>query len=269
MSEILFRVDDGGVGTLTINRPQVHNALNWAAMRAFADAVEQAHEATYGPNGRLRALIVTGSGRSFASGGDVFELQEYPSRADGLRLATQMGDALARLESLPCPTIAAINGSARGGGAEIAVACDMRVIDEHADIGFVQARLGIVTAWGGGQRLLRAVGYARALDLLATGRVIPAAEALVLRLVNMVASAGQALEAARRLAEQVAANPPAATQAAKRILRLSLTHTEGLAMEAERAEFPPLWDTEYRREAVRRFLSKRQKPVLVSANGRG
>jgi enoyl-CoA hydratase/carnithine racemase len=189
----------------------------------------------------------------------VAELQAYPSRADGLRLATIMGDALARLEALACPTIAALNGPARGGGAEIAVACDLRVMAEDADIGFVHTRLGIVTAWGGGQRLLRAVGYARALDLLTTGRVLSAVEALMLRLVNVVAPVGQALAAARTLAEQIAANPPAAVQAAKRLLRLSLAHTEGLAMEAERAEFPPLWDTEFRREAVRRFLNHKAR----------
>ena len=259
MSEILFEVDGRGIGTLTINRPHVHNALNWSAMRAFGNAVEQAHELAYPGTTSLHALIVTGSGSSFASGGDVFELQDYPTRADGLRLATQMGDSLARLEALPCPTIAAINGSARGGGAEISLACDIRLMSNKADIGFVQARLGIVTAWGGGQRLLRAVGYARALDLLATGRVLQAEEALSLRLVNRLTPPGEVHEAARCLAEQIAANPPAATQAAKRILRLSLTHTEGLAMEAERAEFPPLWDTQFRRDAVKRFLARRKE----------
>jgi len=251
MSEIQFEVDAQGIGLLTFNRPRVRNALNWSAMRAFADAVELAHDAC-----NLRALIVTGAGQTFVSGGDIAELQAYPSRADGLRLATLMGDALARLEALACPTIAALNGPARGGGAEIAVACDMRVMAEDADIGFVQAKLGIVTAWGGGQRLLRAVGYSRALDLLATGRVLSAVEALMLRLVNVIAPVGQALAAARALAEQIAANPPDATQAAKRILRLSLAHTEGLAMESERAEFPPLWDSEFRREAVRKFLNR-------------
>jgi enoyl-CoA hydratase len=260
MTAIDFSLDAQGIGTLTIQRPEVRNALNWAAMRAFGDAVERAHEAAQraahdAVNG-LRALIVTGAGMSFASGGDVAELQDYPSRADGLRLATLMGDALARLEALPCPTIAAINGPARGGGAEIAVACDLRVMDERADIGFVHTRLGIVTAWGGGQRLLRAIGYARALDLMATGRVVSAAEAFGLRLVNLVTAAGEALGAARRLAEQIAANPPAATHAAKRILRHSQAHSEGPAMEAERAEFPALWDTEFRREAVRRFLNR-------------
>ncbi len=251
MAEIEFNVDAQGIGQLTVNRPAVRNALNWAAMTAFADAVERAHDTP-----ALRALIVTGAGNAFVSGGDINELQNYPSRADGLRLATIMGDALQRLEALPCPTLAAINGPARGGGAEIAVACDLRVLADNADIGFVQARLGIVTAWGGGQRLLRAVGYSRALELLASGRVLTPAEALSVRLANLVAPADQAVAAARELAAQIAANPPAATHAAKRILRLSLAHTEGLAMEAERAEFPPLWDTEHRREAVRRFLNR-------------
>ena len=253
MSEIEFEIDAQGVGLLTVNRPQVRNALNWEAMRAFADAVECAHD-TPG----LRALIVTGAGQSFVSGGDISALQAHPSRADGLRLATIMGDALARLEALPCPTVAALDGPARGGGAEVAVACDLRVMSEEADIGFVHVKLGIVTAWGGGQRLLRAVGYSRALDLLTTGRVLSAHEAHALRLADRVVPPGQVLIAARALAEQIAANPPAAVHAAKRILRVSLAHTEGLAMEAERAEFPPLWDTEFRREAVRKFLNGRR-----------
>jgi enoyl-CoA hydratase len=251
MPEVLFDMDDAGIGTITLNRPEVRNGLNWSAMQSFAETVEQAH-------GRpdLRVLIVTGAGTAFASGGDIAELQNYPSRADGQRLTTIMGDALCRLENLPCPTIAAINGPARGGGAEISLACDMRVIAEDADIGFVQARLGIVTAWGGGQRLLRAIGYSRALELMVTGRILRAAEALHLRLVTAMAPAGEALASARALAAQIAANPPAATAAAKRLLRASLTHADGLAFEAERAEFPALWDTEFRREAVRKFLGR-------------
>jgi enoyl-CoA hydratase len=251
MPEVLFDMDDAGIGTITLNRPEVRNGLNWSAMHSFAETVEQAHGQ---PD--LRVLIVTGAGSAFASGGDIAELQNYPSRADGQRLTTIMGDALCRLENLPCPTIAAINGPARGGGAEISLACDMRVIAEDADIGFVQARLGIVTAWGGGQRLLRAIGYSRALELMVTGRILRAAEALALRLVTAMAPAGEALASARALAAQIAANPPAATAAAKRLLRASLTHTDGLAFEAERAEFPALWDTEFRREAVRKFLGR-------------
>jgi len=257
MNEIDFQIDSHNIGILIINRPHVHNALNWTAMQAFADAIEQAHEAAATLGRGLRALIITGAGPSFVSGGDINELQAYPTKEDGLRLATIMGNALARLEALPCITIAAINGPARGVGAEIAVACDLRVMDEVADIGFVQVRMGISTAWGGGQRLLRAIGYSRALELMATGRVISAADALGLRLVNLVTAAGEACTAARHLAEQIAANPPDATQAAKRILRFSQTHPDGgTAFDAERAEFPGLWDTEFRREAVRKFLNR-------------
>jgi enoyl-CoA hydratase len=251
MDGIDFVVNSEGIGQLTIHRPQVRNALNWAAMRAFAEAVEEAHSLS-----GLCALIVSGVGKAFVSGGDLAELQHYPSREDGLRLATIMGDALARLEALPCPTIAAINGPARGGGAEIAMACDLRVMAEDADIGFVHARLGIVPAWGGGQRLMRVVGYARALELIATGRVLSAKEALALRLADFLSPIGEALNAAWDVARQIAANPMEAVRAAKRFLRFGLTHPFHEALQAEREEFPPLWDTEFRRQAVQKFLSR-------------
>jgi enoyl-CoA hydratase len=248
---IEFSVDQRGIGLLSIDRPQVRNALNWAAMQACAQAIEAAHRVA-----DLKALIVAGAGKAFVSGGDLSELQHFPSREDGLRLAQIMGDALARLEALPCPTIAAINGPARGGGAEIAVACDLRVIAEDADLGFVHARLGIIPAWGGGQRLMRLVGYAHALELIATGRVLSAGEALGRGLVNLVASPGQALASARDLAAQIASLPAAAVQAAKRALRKGLIASAEEALESERAEFPALWDTDFRREAVQRFLKK-------------
>lgn len=254
-----LNVDADGIGLLSIDRPRVRNALDWDAMKSFAQAVEKAHAIP-----KLRALIITGTGKAFVSGGDLSELQHYPTREDGLRLATIMGDALARLEALPCPTIAAINGPARGGGAEIAIACDARAISEDADIGFVHARLGIVTAWGGGQRLLRLVGYAHALELIATGRVLSAQEAINLGLANLAVPAGRALAAARKMAHQIAANPPAAVQAAKRFLRFGLENPGEAALAAERAEFPALWDTDFRRAAVQRFLNKKSS----KSNGR-
>jgi enoyl-CoA hydratase len=228
-------------------------------MTAFAEAIERAHQTR-----SLLALILTGGGQAFVSGGDLSELQHYPSREDGLRLATIMGDALARLEALPIPTIAAINGPARGGGAEIAMACDLRVMADDADIGFVHTRLGIVTAWGGGQRLLRAAGYARAMELMMTGRVVLAKEALALGIANALSPAGRALETALNLCQQFVSNPPAAIQAVKRILQNGLNQTFEMALQAERHELPPLWDTEYRREAMSRFLNKSH-----NSNGRG
>ena len=258
MAELDFTIDEKGVGTLIVNRPHVRNAFNWATMETFAELVEDLYVE---PN--LRVLIVTGIGKAFVSGGDLSELQHYPRPEDGERLARIMGDALQRFEALPCPTIAAINGPARGGGAEVAMACDIRVIAEEATIGFVHTRLGIITAWGGGQRLLRTVGYARALELLTTGRILSAPEALALGLVNSIAPEESARDCAREIAEQIAANPLECVQATKRFLRVGLTEPEPVALSVERAEFPALWDTEFRRVAVQKFLNK----AAVSVNG--
>ena len=251
MTGITFNLDQHGIATLKVDRPEVRNALDWDAMQAFGEAVQQAEDT---PD--LRALIVTGGGDTFVSGGDVKAVRHSPTQADGLRLATIMGDALAKLQLLPCPTIAAINGPARGGGAEITVACDMSIIAADADIGFVHTRLGIITAWGGGQRLLREVGYAAALELMTTGRVIQPDEALRLRLVNRVVPAGRAYSASLELAREIASRPQQAIQAAKRVLRNSVAHPQGDAYMAEREEFPLLWDSDYRRAAFDKFLNK-------------
>ncbi|MCB9134202.1 MAG: enoyl-CoA hydratase/isomerase family protein [Anaerolineales bacterium] len=251
MAELDFTIDENGIGTLIVNRPHVRNAFNWATMEAFAELVEHLHD-----EADLRALIVTGMGKAFVSGGDLSELQHYPLPEHGERLAKIMGDALKRFEELPFPTIAAINGPARGGGAEVAMACDLRVIAEDATIGFVHSRLGIITAWGGGQRLLRTVGYARALELLTTGRILGASETLALGLVNGIAPEDGSLETAHVLAQQIATNPNDCIRATKRFLRVGLTEPEPIAFAVERAEFPALWDTEFRRKAVQKFLNK-------------
>jgi enoyl-CoA hydratase len=250
MTGIYFNVDTSGIATLTVNRPEVKNGLNWEAMRAFGDAVDRAAKSL-----DLRALIVTGGGDTFVSGGDLKALAPYTKRSDGMRLATIMGKALGRLRDLHCPTIAAINGPARGGGAEIAVACDQRVMAEGADIGFVHARLGITTAWGGARYLLQLVGYPMALELLATGRVLSASEASEIGLVEHVSAAGGALQQARDLAQQMAQHPIEAVRAAKRLLRFAIAHPE-VAKHAERRLFASLWDSEFRRAAVASFLNR-------------
>lgn len=252
MNGIEFSLDANGVGILTVNRPEVRNALDWDAMRSFADAVAHAARSL-----DLRALIVTGGGESFVSGGDLKALAPYTKRRDGLRLSTIMGNALQHLRALPFPTIAAINGPARGGGAEIAAACDQRVMAEGADIGFVHASLGITTAWGGARYLLQLVGYPLALELMATGRVLGAQEAKEIGLVDHVTSPGGALQYARELALQMAQHPIEAVRAAKRLLRFGLANPL-VAKHAERRLFASLWDSEFRRQAVARFLNRKK-----------
>ncbi|MEX1143263.1 MAG: enoyl-CoA hydratase/isomerase family protein [Anaerolineales bacterium] len=252
MQGIEFALDPNGIATLTVDRPEVRNALDWDAMRAFADTVSRAIKL---PD--LRALIVTGAGVTFVSGGDLKALESYTRRRDGMRLAVIMGKALQHLRALPCPTIAAINGPAIGGGAEIAAACDQRVIDEGASIGFVHARLGITTAWGGARYLLQLVGYPMALELLATGRVLGAQEAKEIGLVDHVTAPGGAMQTARDLAQQMAQHPVEAVRAAKRLLRFGLANPLA-ARHAERRLFASLWDTEFRRQAVARFLNRKK-----------
>lgn len=238
------------IGILTVNRPEVHNALDWSTMEAFSATVEELHEES-----SLRALIVTGAGTSFVSGGDLKALVDFPKRRDGLRLATIMGKTLERLRALPMPVIAAINGPARGGGAEIAVACDQRIIDKEADIGFVHARLGITTAWGGARFLLQLVGYPKALELLGTGRVLSALDAMEIGLVDHIVPQGQALDSAMELASEMGQHPVEAVRAAKRLLRFAVAYPE-VAKHAERRLFARLWEGEFRQKAVERFLNR-------------
>lgn len=238
------------IALLTVNRPQVRNALNWQAMEEFASAIEQAHST---PD--LRALIVTGAGKAFISGGDLGELHGYPSEADALRMITLMGEALTRLAALPCVTIAAMEGPARGGGAEIALACDWRIAAEDADIGFVQIRLGLTTGWGGAARLKALVGYANALDMLAFGRVLTAPEAHHRGLITYLTPPDEALKGAIDLADGLAQFDPAALQAYKRILQASQT-SSAASEAAEWVEFPKLWVSESHQAAVQKFLGK-------------
>lgn len=252
MPPIHFEILSNGIGTLTINRPHVRNALNWEAMHAFAETIEAAHKL---PD--LRTLIVTGSEGAFCAGGDLLELDSYPAHQDGVRLVTVMGDALDRLEELPCPTVAAIEGPAMGGGAEVALACDLRVMAESARLGLMHVRLAISPAWGGGQRLLRLVGYARALAWLAAGRVLSAAETLSYRLANLLTPDGQALKGAMELAASFTQQDPSAVRAVKRILRAGLMLSPAEAAAAERHELPNLWTAPAHLEASNRFVSRK------------
>ena len=246
-----FMVEEG-IGQITIQRPEALNALTWQAMDEFRMAVEQAEAAA-----DLRALLVTGSGGAFCAGGDLFELDSYLSRLDGVRLSTIMADALDRLEAIPVPTIAAIEGPALGGGAEIAVACDLRVMADGAALGMMHVRLAISPAWGGGQRLLRLAGYARTLEWLAAGRVFTASEALEAGLVNRITARGQALAEARGLAWLFAAHDPAAVKAAKQVARAGARLPPAEAFRLEREVFPELWAAAAHREASSVFVARR------------
>ena len=243
---------EGGVVCLTVSRPEVKNALDLATIEALSAIVD-----TLAQDASLRAVVLTGAGGTFISGGDIKDFLRLEDGQAGKRMARRMQSVLGRLEALEVPVIAALDGGALGGGAEVALACDMRVAAESARIAFKQVSLGIMVGWGGGQRLLRLVGRSRALRLLLTGATLAAREALAIGLVDEVAPAGEARPAALRLAGEIAAQPAAAVRATKRALHhgAEMSRAEAAAFEAEC--FAGLWAGPDHRRALTALLGAR------------
>jgi len=254
MDTVELTINAGGIGILTLNRPHVRNALNWNAMEKFAETIDRVSG-----DKEMRALIITGSGGAFCAGGDLYELDNYMTREDGSRLATIMGGALKRLENLPFPSLAAMEGPAIGGGAEIALACDLRVMAERAVIGLVHIRLAIMPAWGGGQRLLHLIGYTRAMEWLVGGRIISSIEAHAAGLANRLVPDGRAFEHTLELAESITKHARQAITAIKSILRAGIDLPAEEAERFERDIFPDIWAAAEHVEASRRFVEKKVK----------
>lgn len=246
---------DNGVAILTLNRPDALNSLNLEAMQGFASAVESLSQAPH-----LRAVILTGAGeRAFCSGGDLVELRPRTSQADARHFTGIMVEALAQLEQLPVPVIAAINGYALGGGSEIALACDLRIVDERVKMGFVQINMAVTPGWGAGQRLLHLVGYSNALELLLKGDILRADDLLALGLANQKVGTGLARTAALTLANRIAARPPRVVQGIKALLQAGRQHSEAQARQIEFDIFPPLWADEAHLNAVETFFQKQAR----------
>jgi enoyl-CoA hydratase len=194
---------DGPVLILTVDRPHARNALAPGTM-AELDALL----AALAGREDVRCAVVTGAGdRAFIAGGDLKELESGRDEGFGARLARDMRDTLDRIATLPVPVIAALNGAAIGGGAEVAVACDFRIAADDASIGFTQVLLGVTPAWGGIERLGALVGRGRALYLLTTGRVLSGAEAVAWGVVEEAAPRDRFAERWRELAHEVARAP--------------------------------------------------------------
>lgn len=252
---ILMEQTDQGITTLTFNRPRTLNALTSEAMRQFAALVTQIEA-----DANVRVVVLTGAGeRAFCSGGDLVELSDKPSAAEGLAMITLMGDALLALERLPVPVIAAINGYALGGGSEIALACDLRVTDATAQMGFVQINMALTPGWGAGQRLAGLVGVPKALELLLSGQPIQGDTLLTLGLTNRSVAAGQALTEALRWAHDIAAQPPDVVRGIKTLLTASRTQPYEAALQTERNLFPSLWEAPAHVQAVEAFFERQSQ----------
>lgn len=243
---------EGGVVLLTIDRPEVKNALDLETIEALSEIVEGLAR-----DPGVRAVVLTGAGGAFISGGDLKDFLRLDAPQAGKQMARRMQSVVARLEALEVPVIAAMEGVALGGGAEVSLACDMRIASESLRLAFKQVSLGIMVGWGGGQRLLRLVGRSRALRLLLTGASLTAEQALRIGLVDEVVPPGEAVGAALGLAREIAAQPTRAVRATKRALHhgAELGRAEAAAFEAEC--FATLWGSPDHREAVAALMEKR------------
>lgn len=243
---------DNGVVLIQFNRPDVLNALNLETMIAFRKAIRELQE-----DDSLRVLILSGEGeKSFCSGGDLTELRERISEDDARYFTRIMRDALHWMENLPVPVIAAINGYALGGGSEVALACDMRIVDESAKMGLVQINIGLTPGWGAGQRLLRVVGYSKSMELLLKGEALKADELIELKIANEKVAQGQALVSAMTFANQIAERPPKVVRGIKNLLCAGLMMPYDEARQIEHGIFPDLWADEAHIQAVEAFFER-------------
>ncbi|HKB06941.1 MAG TPA: enoyl-CoA hydratase-related protein [Candidatus Polarisedimenticolia bacterium] len=245
---ILLATADG-IAVITLNRPEARNAINLEVVDELRAALDRLAR-----DGTTRALILTGAGKvSFASGADIRELRERCA-ADALRGINS--SLFLEVERFPLPTIAAVNGYALGGGCELALACDLRIAAESAHFGQPEVGLGIIPAAGATYRLPRIVGAGRARELILTGRIIDADEALQIGLVNRVVPDDRVLEEARSTALLIARKGPLALRAAKLALQASLYGPDA-GHDAERLAQAILFESDDKREGTTAFLEGR------------
>jgi enoyl-CoA hydratase len=244
---------DGGVAVVTVNRPDAMNAIDVEHAEELRRVLEDlARDAD------VRVVVLTGAGdRAFIAGADIKYMQGL-SVHEGLRWA-ELGQACAELlETMPKPTIAAINGYALGGGCELALACDLRIAAATARLGQPEINLGILPGWGGSQRLARTttIGFAKA--LIFTGRPVDSSEALEVGLVNAVHEPGLLMAKTRELAHGLAAKSPIALAAAKEATNRALSgdHRDNLRTEAHL--FSMAFATEDQKEGMAAFVEKRE-----------
>ncbi len=248
----LILTKEDGIGILSINRPEVSNALNSKLLDELNQAIQQI---TQDPE--IKVCILTGEGKAFVAGADIREMANL-SPLQGREFAHKGNQIFSALEEMEKPVIAAINGYALGGGCELALACDFRLASEKAKLGQPEVGLGITPGFGGTQRLARAIGPARAKELIYTGKIITSQEALALGLVNHVYPAESLLEEAKKMAKEIANKAPYAVSLCKKAINqgLEIDLKRGLELEADL--FGLCFATQDQKEGMRAFLEKRK-----------
>lgn len=241
---------ESGYAIVQFNRPEVLNALNMKLMEELVDALENLDK-----DNDVRCIIITGNEKAFAAGADIKEM------ADASAVEMLIRDQFARwdrIRKIKKPLIAAVSGFALGGGCELSMTCDIIIASETAKFGQPEINIGVMPGAGGTQRLTRAVGKAKAMEMVLTGKMISAQEALQWGLINKVVPVEYYLQEAKEFAKEVASKPPVAVRLAKEaVLKAFDTTIEG-GLEFERKNFYLLFASEDQKEGMKAFVEKRK-----------
>jgi enoyl-CoA hydratase len=241
---------DPPILTIRLNRPDAMNALNITLMKELVEALEAADR-----DESVRAIVLTGNDRAFAAGADIKEM------ADASAMEMLVRDQFARwdrIRKIHTPLIAAVSGFALGGGCELAMMCDLIVASESARFGQPEVNIGVMPGAGGTQRLTRAIGKARAMEMVLTGRMLSGGEAFDAGLVTRVVPVEACLGEARALARDIASKPPIAVRLAKEAVLKSFDTTIEGGLEFERKNFYLLFASEDQAEGMKAFVEKRK-----------
>ena len=246
------------IGILTINRPEALNALNDEVIRQLDKTLDSID------TGAVRCLIVRGAGeKAFVAGADIAQMSGL-TKAEGEAFGKLGNDVFRKLESLPIPTIAAVNGFALGGGCELAMACDIRLCSETAVFGQPEVGLGITPGFGGTQRMARLIGIGKAKELLYTARNVKSAEALSIGLVQAVHPADDLMAEAEKMALRIAGNAPIAVRACKKAVNDGLQVEIDQAIVVEEKLFGSCFQTQDQKNAMAAFVEKRKHDPFIN-----
>lgn len=252
---IIFKAEEG-IATITFNRPKALNALN----SALLDELSAALDGIAG-NEEIRVLVLTGAGdKAFVAGADIKELAGL-NALQGKRFAQKGHSVMNKIAALPIPVIAAVNGYALGGGTEMALACDFIYAAESANMGLPETTLGLIPGFGGTQRLSRLIGANQAKELIYTGRMVPAAEAKTLGLINQVFAAESLMAEVMKTAQAIAAKGRVSLRAAKEAVNSGLETDLATGLKIEQDAFALCMVSEDAVEGTGAFIEKR-KPVF-------
>ena len=248
---IIFKIEEQ-IATITFNRPEVLNALNEASLKEFSHAIDKV-----AADEGIRVLILTGAGdKSFVAGADIKEFLKF--NALKAKIFSEMGHGIVnKLQKLPIPVIGAVNGFALGGGCEVVIACDFIYASENAMFGLPEINLGIIPGFGGTQRLPRLIGKNRAKEMIFTGKMIPAAEAQAMGLVNKVCAQDQLMDEVLTVAKIIVSKGKVSLRAAKQAINTGMDVDLQTGCRIEIDAFVICFASSDAKEGAQAFLEKR------------